>query len=62
MVGNCFLITIRPNKIHNWNKPKAPSHEMDDQLPQSEQEWSQRPATDFDPQEYEQQLGQNDYK
>ena len=45
-----------------WNKPKAPTHELDDQLPQSEQEWSQRPATDFDPQEYEQKLGQNDYK
>ena len=30
---------------------------MDDQLPQSEQEWSQGEATEFNPEEYENQLG-----
>jgi hypothetical protein len=30
---------------------------MDDQLPDSEKEWSQGNATDFDPEQYE-----NDYK
>jgi hypothetical protein len=30
---------------------------MDDQLPQSEQEWSQGDATEFNPEQYEQELG-----
>ena len=46
-----------------FNKPQAPTQQMDDQLPQSEQEWSQGSATAFDPNEYESQLSnKNDYK
>ena len=45
-----------------FNKPQAPNQLMDDQLPQSEQEWSQGSATEFNPNEYEQQLSKNDYK
>ena len=45
-----------------FNTPKAPTQQMDDQLPQSEQEWSQGSATEFNPNEYEQQLSKNDYK
>ena len=45
-----------------FNKPQAPTQQMDDQLPQSEQEWSQGSATEFNPNEYEQQLSKNDYK
>lgn len=44
----------------SFNQPKQSyqqNNDMDDQLPQSEQEWSQRPATDFDPEELENQLG-----
>ena len=40
-----------------FNQPKQPNNDMDDQLPQSEQEWSQGSATEFNPQEYEHQLG-----
>ena len=40
-----------------FNQPKQARNEMDDQLPQSEQEWSQGSATDFNPEEYENQLG-----
>ena len=45
-----------------FNKPQAPTQQMDDQLPQSEQEWSQGSGTEFNPNEYEQQLSKNDYK
>ena len=46
-----------------FNKPQAPTHQMDDQLPQSEQDWSQGSGTEFNPNEYEQQLSnKNDYK
>ena len=44
----------------SFNQPKQSyqqNNDMDDQLPQSEQEWSQRPATDFDPEELVNQLG-----
>ena len=30
---------------------------MEDQLPQSEQEWTQGDATEFNPDQYEQELG-----
>tara|TARA_A100001201_G_C4009527_1_gene177086 strand:- start:289 stop:645 length:357 start_codon:yes stop_codon:yes gene_type:complete len=40
-----------------FNQPKQPRNEMDDQLPQSEQEWSQGSGTEFNPEEYEHQLG-----
>jgi len=43
-----------------FNQPKQSYHQnndMDDQLPQSEKEWSQGSATDFNPEEYENQLG-----
>ena len=40
-----------------FNQPKQPRNDMDDQLPQSEQEWSQGDATEFNPEEYEHQLG-----
>ena len=39
-----------------FNKPK-PHNDMDDQLPQSEQEWTQGAGTDFNPDQYEQELG-----
>lgn len=39
-----------------FNQPKQ-RDEMDDQLPNSEKEWIQGNATDFDPEQYE-----NDYK
>ena len=45
-----------------FNKPKQSyqqGNDMDDQLPQSEQDWGK---SDFNPDEYEQQLSQNDYK
>ena len=45
-----------------FNKPKQSyqqGNDMDDQLPQSEKEWGK---SDFNPDEYEQQLSQNDYK
>ena len=45
-----------------FNQPKQSfqqGNDMDDQLPQSEKEWGK---TDFNPDEYEQQLSQNDYK
>ena len=45
-----------------FNKPKQSyqqGNDMDDQLPQSEKEWGK---SDFNPEEYEQQLSQNDYK
>jgi len=46
-----------------FNKPQAPTHQMDDQLPKEEQEWSQGSGTEFNPNEYEQQLSnKNDYK
>ena len=41
----------------SFNQPKQPRNEMDDQLPQSEQEWSQGDATEFNPEQYEQELG-----
>ena len=43
-----------------FNQPKQSyqqNNNMDDQLPQSEQEWSQGDATEFNPEEYEHQLG-----
>jgi hypothetical protein len=43
-----------------FNKPKQSyqqNNNMDDRLPQSEQEWSQGEATEFNPEEYENQLG-----
>ena len=45
-----------------FNQPKQSyqqGNDMDDQLPQSEKEWGK---ADFNPDEYEQQLSQNDYK
>ena len=45
-----------------FNQPKQSyqqGNDMDDQLPQSEKEWGK---SDFNPDEYEQQLSQNDYK
>ena len=45
-----------------FNKPKQSyqqGNDMDDQLPQSEKEWGK---SNFNPDEYEQQLSQNDYK
>tara|TARA_R110000824_G_scaffold181668_2_gene362554 strand:+ start:1712 stop:2083 length:372 start_codon:yes stop_codon:yes gene_type:complete len=46
-----------------FNKPNAPTQQMDDQLPKDEQEWSQGSGTSFDPNEYEAQLSnKNDYK
>ena len=45
-----------------FNKPKQSyqqGNDMDDQLPQSEKEWGK---SDFNPDEYEKQLSQNDYK
>ena len=45
-----------------FNKPKQSyqqGNDMDDQLPQSEKEWGK---SDFNPDEYEQQLSKNDYK
>ena len=45
-----------------FNQPKQSyqqGNDMDDQLPQSEKEWGK---SDFNPEEYEQQLSQNDYK
>ena len=45
-----------------FNQPKQSyqqGNDMDDQLPQSEQDWGK---SDFNPDEYEQQLSQNDYK
>ena len=44
----------------NFNKPKQSyqqENDMDDQLPQSEKEWSKGEATEFNPTEYEHQLG-----
>ena len=41
------------------NYQKMQNEIMDDQLPQSEKEWLK---SDFNPDEYEQQLSQNDYK
>ena len=44
----------------SFNQPKQSyqrNNDMDDQLPQSEQEWSQGSATEFNPEEYEHQLG-----
>ena len=44
----------------SFNQPKQSyqqNNDMDDQLPQSEQEWSQGEATEFNPEEYENQLG-----
>ena len=41
----------------SFNQPKQPRNEMDDQLPQSEQQWSQGDATEFNPEQYEQELG-----
>ena len=40
-----------------FNQPKQQHNDMDDQLPQSEKEWSQGSGTDFNPEEYEHQLG-----
>ena len=45
-----------------FNQPKQSyqqGNDIDDQLPQSEKEWGK---SDFNPDEYEQQLSQNDYK
>ena len=45
-----------------FNQPKQSyqqGNDMDDQLPQSEKEWGK---SDFNPDEYEQQLSQSDYK
>ena len=45
-----------------FNQPKQSfqqGNDMDDQLPKSEQDWGK---SDFNPDEYEQQLSQNDYK
>ena len=42
-----------------FNKPQTPTQQMDDQLPQSEKDWGQ---SGVNPNEYEQQLSQNDYK
>ena len=44
----------------SFNQPKPQYNQqdvMDDQLPQSEQEWSKGDATDFNPEQYEQELG-----
>ena len=45
-----------------FNQPKQSyqqGNDIDDQLPQSEKEWGK---SDFNPDEYEQQLSQSDYK
>ena len=45
-----------------FNQPKQSyqqGNDIDDQLPQSEKEWGK---SDFNPDEYEQQLSKNDYK
>ena len=43
-----------------FNQPKQsyqPNNDMDDPLPQSEREWVQGSATDFNPDQYEKELG-----
>ena len=43
-----------------FNQPKQSyqqNNNMDDQLPQSEKDWSQSSGTEFNPEEYENQLG-----
>ena len=43
-----------------FNQPKQSyqqNNDMDDQLPQSEKDWSQGSGTEFNPEEYEHQLG-----
>ena len=74
---NLVLKGFWDNRINGWklfpyydktktnpafNKPQAPTQQMDDQLPREEQEWSQGSGTEFNPNEYEQQLSKNDYK
>ena len=74
---NLVLKGFWDNRVNGWklfpyydktktnpaiNKPKQSyqqGNDMDDQLPQSEKEWGK---SDFNPEEYEQQLSQNDYK
>ena len=71
---NLVLKGFWDNRINGWklfpyydktktnpafNQPQAPTHQMDDQLPQSEKKWGK---SDFNPDEYEQQLSQSDYK
>jgi len=45
----------------NFNKPKAQYNQpkpsdFDDQLPESEQQWTKGSATEFNPEQYEQEL------
>ena len=74
---NLVLKGFLDNRVNGWklfpyydktkskpafNQPKQSyqqGNDMDDQLPQSEKEWGK---SDFNPDEYEQQLSQNDYK
>ena len=44
----------------SFNQPKPQYNQqdvLDDQLPQSEREWSKGDATEFNPEQYEQELG-----
>ena len=43
---------------------RQPNHnnDMDDQLPQSEKAWLKKPNTDFDPNQYESELGESTYE
>lgn len=45
----------QPNPFQGQQQYQA-RHEMDDQLPQSEKDWSQGSATDFNPEEYDREL------
>ena len=74
---NLVLNVFWDNRVNGWklfpyydktkskpafNQPKQSyqqGNDMDDQLPQSEKKWGK---SDFNPDEYEQQLSQNDYK
>ena len=74
---NLVLKGFLDNRVNGWklfpyydktkskpafNQPKQSyqqGNDMDDQLPQSEKKWGK---SDFNPDEYEQQLSQNDYK
>jgi|TARA_Y100000004_G_C8771328_1_gene350861 hypothetical protein len=47
----------KQNPQFNKPKPQFNQEPMDDQLPDSEREWSQGDATEFNPEQYEQELG-----
>lgn len=54
----------KTKKNPQFNQPRQPNHnnDMDDQLPQSEKAWLQKPNTDFDPDQYESELGESTYE